>query len=68
MNISIRNVNNCEKLDESRVEDLMKKLNIKFDSDLSDDGDKKKACNMIRKKTNDINPCGITLYDDKNYL
>ncbi len=30
MNISIRNVNNCEKLDESRVEDLMKKLNIKF--------------------------------------
>lgn len=64
MNISIRNVNNCEKLNESRVEDLMNKLNIKFESDLSDDAEKKKACNMIKKKTSELNPCGITLYDD----
>ncbi len=36
MNISIKNVNNCEKLQEEKIEDLMDKLGIEFESDLSD--------------------------------
>jgi superfamily II DNA or RNA helicase len=64
MNISIKSINNCEKLEDEKVEDMLKKLNIKFDSDLSDSDNKSKACDLINKKVNDINPCGVVLYDD----
>lgn len=64
MNISIKNVNNCEKLKEEKIEDLMNKLGIKFELDLSDIKEKKKACTLVKNKTNELNPCGVVLYED----
>ncbi len=62
MNISIKNINNCEKLDLSKIKDMAKKLDIKS-NELSS-GSKSKICSTIKKKNNEINPCAVTLYSD----
>ncbi len=65
MNISIKNVNNCEKLNTEKIEDLANKLDIKLlDSDDYSKSQKSKICSTIKKKVNEINPCAITLYSD----
>ena len=58
MNISIKNINNCEKLNKDKINDIAKKLGVDSDSDTS------KICYNIKKKYNQINPCGSTLYSD----
>jgi superfamily II DNA or RNA helicase len=66
MNISIKNINNCEKLDSDKIVDIAEKLNIKIQSDLdySDNYSKSKLCKIIKNKVNEINPCAISLYSD----
>ena len=62
MNISIKNINNCNKLDNDKIKNIAAKLNIKDNS--ITDLNKIKICNLINKKANEINPCGMSLYDD----
>ena len=69
MNISIKNINNCEKLDSDKIVDIAEKLNIKIQNDLdysanSDNYSKSKICKIIKNKVNQINPCAISLYSD----
>ncbi len=70
MNISIKNLNNCEKLTRDKIIDMAKKANIRYSDDLesledtSDSETKSKVCSVINKKVNEVNPCGVVLYDD----
>ncbi len=64
MSLSIKNIYNCKKLSEDKIDDLVEKLDIDYSDDLSDKKNKIKVCNMINKKVNEINPCAITLYSD----
>ncbi len=70
MNISIKNLNNCEKLKSNKILDMVKKADMKLTNeietleDTSDTDTKIKVCKSIDKTVNDINPCGVTLYDD----
>jgi superfamily II DNA or RNA helicase len=59
MNISIKNLDNCENLSKDKILDIAHKLNI---NNLNTN--KRNICNAIHKKFNDINPCGVILYDD----
>lgn len=65
MNISIKNVINCEKISEKKVIDMADKLNINIDNDnLSEKKSRLKICNNINKKMQNINPCGMALYNN----
>lgn len=66
MNISIKNINNCEKLDSDKIKEIANKLNIKIDnnSDNFSLTQKKNVCGSIKKKINEINPCAVSLYSD----
>lgn len=67
MNISIKNITNCDKLEKEKIEDIAKKLNIKLIESSNYDyskTQKSKICSSIKKKTNEINPCAVTLYSD----
>jgi len=60
MNISIKNIINCNSLDKDKVKIIADKL------DINTNKSKNNLCKEIKKKNNKINPCGITLYDDTN--
>jgi len=78
MNISIKNLNNCKNLSSNKILEMAKKAEMKYTYDMetleeesksrsgsgSDSETKKKVCNSIEKTINDINPCGVVLYDD----
>ena len=75
MNISIKNIQNCNKLDENKLKNLITKLKLKPNEnyenyenyqDYNDPDNKIKICNLINKKVKEINPCGIVLYSDTN--
>jgi len=63
MNISIKNILDCNNLDSDKLQYIAKKLNIKLKDNESPST---RICNNITNKFNDINPCAIDLYDDTN--
>jgi len=65
MNLSIKNINNCHKLDDYKINNLLNKLNIKNNYDINDiNNNRTIICNAINKKAKDIIPCSLLLYSD----
>lgn len=63
MNIPIKNINNCNKLDHDKIKKIAERLNVLYSKI-----DINKTCNNIQNKFNDINPCGITIMNDTNLI
>jgi superfamily II DNA or RNA helicase len=64
MNISIKNIKNCNNFDNDKLTTVANKLGINVSDDLNVVANKKKVCNSIKKKYYNLNPCGIILYDN----
>ena len=60
MNISIKNIINCNNINKNKIKNIANKL------DINSNNTKEELCKSIKKKFNKINPCNITLYDDTN--
>lgn len=61
MNISFKNINNCNDLDKNKIKNIAKKLNINTNNKKKDE-----LCTSIVKKYKIINPCSNILSDDTN--
>jgi superfamily II DNA or RNA helicase len=58
MNISIKNIINCNNINKNKIKNIADKL------DINSNNTKEELCKSIKKKFNKINPCNIALYDD----
>ena len=67
MNLSIKNIDKCKKLPNEKIKLIAEKINLNIKERITKDN-KDKICNMLRKKANEINPCGITLYKDTDII
>lgn len=62
MNISIKNINDCENLNKEQIDKLADKLNISTSNSIIN------TCKDIKKQAYNINPCGFDLYDDTDIV
>ena len=62
MNISIKNIINCNNINKNKIKNIADKL------DINSNNTKDELCKLIKKKFNKLNPCNIALYDDTNLV
>jgi superfamily II DNA or RNA helicase len=62
MNISIKNIINCNNINKNKIKNIADKL------DINNINTKEELCKSIKKKFNKINPCNITLYNDTDLI
>ena len=63
MSFSIKNLDKCKYLPNDKIKTLADKLNINLKERINKTN-KDKICNQINRMANEINPCGIALYNE----
>lgn len=65
MSFSIKNLDKCNNLQNDKIKILANKLNINLKERINK-SNKERICNQIHKVANEINPCGMSLYNESN--
>jgi superfamily II DNA or RNA helicase len=65
MSFSIKNLDKCNNLPNDKIKLLADKLNITLKERINI-SNKEKICNQIHRAANEINPCGIALFNESD--
>ena len=67
MSFSIKNLDKCKNLPNNKIKFLAEKINFNINERINKDN-KDRICNQINRIANEINPCGIALYNDSDIV